>query len=126
MRIWLLIVGLLLSCSATAQYSRCSGLQVGDSVEQYRHWDHENRRWNNWAEEQYFGTKWQIVELLLEGMYKEKPNPMIRVQLIHGQMRTSEKEYNPGFVNLFFSSESYMRANPNSFLQFCDEFRKVP
>jgi hypothetical protein len=126
MRTWLLVLGLLASCNAVAQYSRCSEFRVGDTVEMYRHWDHENKRWNNWPEEQYFGTKWRIVELLLEVTSKGKPHPMIRVQLIEGRMRTSEKEYHPGFVTLFFSSESYMRANPSSFLQFCDEFRKVP
>ena len=29
-----MMVTLFVSCSATAQYSRCSGLQVGDTVEQ--------------------------------------------------------------------------------------------
>ncbi len=126
MRTWLSIIGILLSFSAAAQYSRCSAIQVGDTVEQYRHWDHSNRKWNNWAEEKFFGTKWRIVELLLEGSYKGKPNPMIRMQLIQGELRTSETTHKPGHVDLFFSSEGYMRANPDSFLQICDEFRKVP
>jgi hypothetical protein len=126
MRMWLLVIGLFVSYTATAQYSRCSDLQIGDTVEQYRHWNHENRRWNNWPEERFFGTKWRIVELFLEGSYKGKPNPMIRLQLIQGESRLGDTTYKPGHVDLFFSSENYMEANPRSFFQLCDEFRKAP
>lgn len=114
---------------AESAYSNCKEFAVGDLVEQYRHWDHEERKWNNWQEPKFFAAKWKVVELprLHKSPTTRESDLVITVQLVQGEYRYSNDDapLRPGQVERFFSSISYQKANPKSYLQFCDEFRKV-
>ena len=108
----------------------CPYMSIGSVVEPYRHWDHQERRWNNYQQPRLYGTKWKVVEKYknMEGSYT------YTLQLIEGIYRSSAyvdgktvKDYKDiGYVTKFFSSIGYLETHlPNSLSQQCAEFRAV-
>ncbi len=122
------------NASAQAQhtYSTCKEFAVGDQVEQYRHWQYDERRYVSAPEAGMKGTRWKIVELpkLRKDPITGEPDLMIKVQLIRGEYRSTiapseEPLLRIGQDTIFFTSDRYLRAHRGTTLQFCDEFRKV-
>lgn len=116
------------SSHAAPNYSTCKEFDIGDVVEQYRHWNHEEQKWNSWQQPSLYATKWRVLELpKLRKPQQGQPELMITVQLIEGEFKTTipGSSERPGYVDHYLSSINYKEAHPNSYLQFCDEFRKV-
>lgn len=128
-----LIMLILLSCfvSACSKKPSSCDFNVGDTVEPYRHWNHDSKGWNNYPEQFISGTKWRVLE----------PDPDIsrdhlHVQLVVGIYKLGDEtrdldldlrliNQGPGYVDSFVSSDNYIKENPYSPSQFCEEFRVV-
>lgn len=109
-------------------YSRCRDIRVGDVLEQYRHWNSDESRWELGPDRQdQKGQHWRVTELPRMKMEPPLgPEFQITVQLVQGEYHHYDgSREGPGLMNGFFSSVVYKEAHPGSFLQFCDEFRKV-
>ncbi len=123
MKTLLLLVCAPLAFSAHAfNYSTCKNLKVGDVVTQYRHWNHATEAWNDYPSEEDFGAKLRILAFTKDA----EGFPAAKVQLVAGIIRSSASgNHHPGNVDIYSSSAGYRTANPKSYLQFCDEYRKV-
>lgn len=122
---------ILLCCfvSACSKKPSSCDFNVGDTVEQYRHWNHDSKGWNNYPDQLFSGTEWRVLEpdpdisrdhlhmQLVVGIYK------IGDELRELGLRLRNQE--PGYVGSFVSSDGYIKENPYSPSQFCEEFRVV-
>ena len=128
-----LIIFILFSCfvSACSKKPSSCDFNVGDTIESYRHWNHDSKAWSNYPEPRLSGTKWRVLE----------PDPStsvdhLHVQLVVGIYKLGDwaqqedyrldlglKNEGPGYVETFASSSNYIKENPYSPSQFCEEFR---
>lgn len=113
----ILIVMVSVFISACSEKAICD-CKPGDTVEEYRHWDFDSKKWINSPASDMVGTKWLVLN----------PDPNfdevhLHVKLVEGKYDSAKQI--PGDVNHFLDPEGFQEDNPGYPSMFLLTFRVV-
>lgn len=115
----ILIVMVSVFISACSERAICD-CKPGDTVEEYRHWDYDSKKWINSPDSDMVGTKWLVLN----------PDPdfhevHLHLKLVEGQYKNGYVNEMPGFVDNFLDPKGFQEANPGYPSMFLLTFRVV-